>query len=178
MDIKWGFVDLYLAVSRLCAEYDIRGKAAKLRSIYKSFERTRRTADKDALARGTESDKELFHYIEAFEKSGGTKRNIRARHDVYMRRILAALPNLRRRDPDRAFNRNERMAIFLRAGGRCQNRGCSRRNRHIEFGEMEADHIRPYARGGFTCLANAQALCKACNRKKAAKKHVGARRAP
>lgn len=57
----------------------------------------------------------------------------------------------------RSFNRSERTALFLAAGGRCTT--CKT---DLQPG-WHADHIHPYSRGGATDVINGQALCPRCN---------------
>lgn len=63
----------------------------------------------------------------------------------------------------RQFGSSQRMAIFLRADGRCQI--CSTA---IQLSSFHADHITPWSKGGPTTLKNAQALCPSCNLAKSA----------
>ena len=56
----------------------------------------------------------------------------------------------------------ERLALLLRAKGRCQKCG-------EVLDKWEADHIVPFSKGGETVLENGQALCPGCNRRKGAK---------
>ncbi len=63
----------------------------------------------------------------------------------------------------RFFNRAERFVLQAGAGGRCEECG-------VALGDsFHADHRHPFAAGGPTDLANAQALCPDCNRRKAAR---------
>lgn len=41
---------------------------------------------------------------------------------------------------------------------------CSKCGKHFDIDEMEADHIKPWSKGGTTTADNCQMLCKACNR--------------
>ena len=65
----------------------------------------------------------------------------------------------------RSFNTEEREALYILAGGRCQNPQCGR----LLDGDWEPDHIVPFSKGGNTEISNGQALCTACNRQKGAK---------
>jgi superfamily II DNA or RNA helicase len=66
------------------------------------------------------------------------------------------------RDVRRRFNRRERVALFLASGGRCATCG------GVLPASWHGDHVAPFSRGGETDVANGQALCPACNRKKGA----------
>jgi superfamily II DNA or RNA helicase len=62
----------------------------------------------------------------------------------------------------RKFNRQERVALYLAAGGAC---AVCRVELRVGW---HADHVRPWARGGMTAIANGQALCAPCNEEKGA----------
>ena len=64
----------------------------------------------------------------------------------------------------RAFSENNKREAYER-----QNGICSKCTNHFEFGEMEADHVKPWREGGKTSAANCQMLCKDDNRRKAGK---------
>jgi hypothetical protein len=72
------------------------------------------------------------------------------------------------RDVVRRFSQSELRIIFSRAGNRCEH--------HVPvFGRcratdgLEADHIHPHSRGGWTSVSNGQALCQRHNREKSAR---------
>ncbi|MDQ0635058.1 5-methylcytosine-specific restriction endonuclease McrA [Arthrobacter pascens] len=74
--------------------------------------------------------------------------------------------DVRRRDPVRRFNRQQRREGMARAGGRCEmeagfRRRCSRPAEH-------GDHFYPWSKGGSTTLDNFVAACARCNRTKGA----------
>lgn len=50
-----------------------------------------------------------------------------------------------------------------------QNGECAICGKEFDIADMEADHITPWSEGGKTIAENCQMLCRACNRKKAAK---------
>jgi len=61
---------------------------------------------------------------------------------------------------NRRFNKQQREALWLAAGGKCALCG-------QELGQsFHADHIVPLYRGGATDVVNGQALCDTCNTKK------------
>lgn len=60
----------------------------------------------------------------------------------------------------RRFSLRQRRQLWIESGGVCASCG-------QDLGQnWEADHVIPYSLGGETELSNAQALCRACNRKK------------
>ena len=61
----------------------------------------------------------------------------------------------------RQFEKREIRAAYERQKGiypRC--------GKHYEIGEMHADHITPWSKGGKTVPENCQMLCADCNRRK------------
>lgn len=72
-----------------------------------------------------------------------------------------------RRDPVRRFASTDRAEIVRRAGGRCEAHGWITGRCGTTQG-LEADHIHPHSRGGWTNIQNGQALCKRHNRTKSA----------
>ncbi len=63
----------------------------------------------------------------------------------------------------RMFTEAQRREAYERQGGIC--RRCSK---HFQIGEMEADHITPWSKGGRTNAANCEMLCLVDNRRKGA----------
>lgn len=71
------------------------------------------------------------------------------------------------RDPVRRFTRGDKAVIVRRAGGQCEHHGWSF-GRCRATDNLEADHVHPHSRGGWTNISNGQALCKRHNRLKRA----------
>jgi hypothetical protein len=76
------------------------------------------------------------------------------------------------RDTRRAFNEAERIFIYRRDNGRCQE--CAREGKPdneclVPWSEYDADHVIPHARGGETGTVNAQLLCRYHNQQKGAR---------
>ncbi len=61
----------------------------------------------------------------------------------------------------RQFSGKIREAVYNRQGKTCAKCG-----RHFELKDMQADHIKPWSRGGRTVAENCQILCADCNRTK------------
>ena len=166
LNIKWGFVDLYLLISSIIDQYNISSSHEDVVNFYLSFENDRRSVSDpaDLISNGhSDWQKDLYLYIEAFQREGAKRANIQKRADVYLRRFLHDFPDLKIKDPNRLFTENERIVIWRRAGGKCENPDCSVA---LSLDEMRADHLEAHSKGGRTTLENAQCLCKSCNSKK------------
>ncbi len=64
----------------------------------------------------------------------------------------------------RVFSDKMKREAYEKQKGICPN--CKE---HFEIEEMEADHIKPWSKGGKTIAENCQMLCKECNRRKSGK---------
>jgi hypothetical protein len=71
-------------------------------------------------------------------------------------------------DVVRRFSQAERRVIFARAGNRCEHHFPIFGRRRTTRG-LEADHVHPHSRGGWTSVSNGQALCQRHNREKSAR---------
>lgn len=101
MNIKWGFVDLYLLVSQLLhrSNVNINGQEDSFLLMFEAFEQRRRSVEDPADlldADNTESERRLFQYIEAFVRDGATKRNIERRGLIYLWFLGLEIPSYRR----------------------------------------------------------------------------------
>jgi hypothetical protein len=61
----------------------------------------------------------------------------------------------------RAFSKSMKLKKYQQQGGRCAHCG-----KFGSMSQMDADHIRPYSKGGSTSWSNLQILCQTCNRSK------------
>lgn len=64
----------------------------------------------------------------------------------------------------RAFDRRDTLAAYEKHRHKCAICG-----EEFEFEEMQADHIKPWGKGGHTTPENCQMLCRDCNLKKSNK---------
>ena len=164
MNIKWGFVDLYWALSRLNEAFKIKDHEEAFGNFYAKFEQERRAVGDDPttlLSTGSEWDQDLYYYLDPFQREGAKRDNIKKRHEIYIRRIHFDIPELALLDEKRFFTRDERIAIWRR-----DDQVCKSCHKKITFEEMEADHIFAWSKGGSTSLSNAQSLCSDCNKSK------------
>jgi hypothetical protein len=71
------------------------------------------------------------------------------------------------RDPVRRFASQDKAELLRRAGGRCERHGWISGRCDVTAG-LEADHVHPHSRGGWTNVSNGQVLCRRHNRAKSA----------
>lgn len=70
------------------------------------------------------------------------------------------------RDPVRRFSRSDKALLLAWAANRCEHHSLFGRCTSTE--RLEADHIHPHSRGGWTHVSNGQILCKRHNQAKRA----------
>ncbi len=67
----------------------------------------------------------------------------------------------------RAFKNSDKTRAYERQKGICANKKkCPRKGERLALEEMEADHIKPWSKGGKSEASNCQMLCLECNRRK------------
>jgi hypothetical protein len=69
-------------------------------------------------------------------------------------------------DPVRRFSRADKAQLLARAGHQCEQHGIF--GRCVQRTGLEADHVHPHSRGGWTAIENGQALCRRHNKLKRA----------
>ena len=69
----------------------------------------------------------------------------------------------------REFDEKIKIKKYSEQKGICVAKNAICGNAHFEYGEMEADHIIPWSRGGKTVYENCQMLCGQDNRIKSGK---------
>ena len=77
--------------------------------------------------------------------------------------FIKKFPDLELLDPNREFNRFEKVVIHRRDKGICQWSGCGKK---VSWSDYEADHVHPWSKGGKTKVENGQVLCSRHNKKK------------
>ncbi len=161
--IKWGFVDFYLLISLLMKVYIVKDKEQNFASFYIAFEGDRRSVEDAAelINAGDSWSKDLYEYIDAFNKSGGLRKNIEIRNRAYTNKLFKEISSLETQDIQRLFDENQKIVMWRRDNGKCKQCGCS-----VEFKDMHADHIEPHSKGGKTSIENGQTLCALCNQSK------------
>lgn len=88
---------------------------------------------------------------------------VKTRLRVMEENFIKKYPDLELLDPNREFNRFEKVVIYRRDKGICQWSGCGKK---VTWSEYEADHVYPWSKGGKTTVENGQVLCSTHNKKK------------
>jgi len=161
-------VSLYLLLRHLQQHYAYNDKIRRcFRDFaYKFFERTRTKfiSAKDRNAR------------DFTEHNQQDETSITIRHRIIRYEFFSyARENhikIISKDTKRAFDEGQRIAIFLKDDGICQQclaEGLPEKEARVPWSEFEADHIIPWVKGGETEIWNGQVLCRQHNRAKGAK---------
>jgi hypothetical protein len=82
---------------------------------------------------------------------------------VLFKFFFSHFPNVDWNNEQRIFNHSQKLAIYHRDKGICQNLDC---NEKVGFDEFHADHKIRFIDGGKTTVENGQVLCPTCNLKK------------
>jgi hypothetical protein len=119
-----------------------------------------------------EGDADILAFSDARQQSGTeVESRDRVIRQVFFRYAEDRGMTLRTKDDRRAFSEAERIAIYRRQDGLCQQclaEGRSQKEAFVEWRKYQADHVLPHALGGRTDVANAQVLCSYHNQSKGA----------
>ncbi len=152
---RQNLVSLFLLVSELMEKYAISGKEATLRDWFIEFEKERREEQEKPE---DEREADWIRYQETVMQAVDSKASIEFRHKMLMTSFLLDYPELEPLDAQRAFTDEQRATLFRKYNGICQN--CQEK---VKWDEFQADHIKPFSKGGKTTVANGQLLCAKCN---------------
>lgn len=106
------------------------------------------------------------NFSSALSNAGYAKGRSDERHALFMSWLLSRRPTLQLKDPRRAFTREQKLTIFLRADRRCEWIDGDERCATIfeDFRDLDADHIVRWSEGGPTTVENGRLLCVRHNR--------------
>jgi len=105
-----------------------------------------------------ETDEYWSRYGVLARTNSMNKDSIRNRHYFFAKKMLAMMAPLRRRDPKRAFTREERELLYFSMSKKCAVCG-----ELVDWLEAEAHHKTPHIDGGITLLENADLVHKQCH---------------
>lgn len=129
-----------------------------------SYAETVKLFERDRKAR--EQEVPWVNFNAALSNAGYARNRSKQRHDIFMSWLLRRFPDMRRRDRRRLFIEEQRIAIWDRAGGRCEwsDRGKRCAATFANFRDADADHIVKWSRGGPTTVESGRLLCQQHNR--------------
>lgn len=156
---RYAVIDLAVIANSLLKVYDLSNYADKLGEAFLKFSIERiLNAEKPE----EEQDLRLIRYSNATR--GDSLEYLEYRQKVLKEYILEEMPYLELKDQNRIFTPDQRAVIYRIGKGKCAMCG-------IEVSEesFEADHIKPWSKGGRTIIANGQILCSSCNHSKSNK---------
>lgn len=156
---KYSVITLVYAVVELLEKYDLNNYASEFGEVFLEFEQKRisnEEMDED------KQDARLSAYTSAARAD--RVQDLEYRHEVIMREIVGGIPKMEIKDSTRQFSAEQRLAIYIRDKGICQD--CGKKCKENEY---HADHKKPFSKGGKTNILNGRVLCSSCNLKKGAK---------
>lgn len=150
---RYAVIDLTVIANSLLKVYDLNNYAEKFGEAFLKFSNERiLNAEKPE----DEQDQRLIRYSNATR--GDSLEYLEYRQKVLKEYILEEMPYLELKDQNRIFTPDQRAVIYRIGKGKCAMCG-------IEVSEesFEADHMKPWSKGGRTIIANGQILCSTCN---------------
>ena len=153
---KYAVADLAVIANNLLKVYDVNNYAQKFAEAYLKFTDERiLNAEKPE----DEQDQRLIRYSNATR--GDSLEYLEYRQKVLREYILEEMSFLELKDQNRIFTPDQRAVIYRRGKGVCAECGIP-----VSEDNFEADHIKPWSKGGRTIIANGQILCSHCNHTK------------
>ena len=149
-------VNLYLLVSDLMDKYVLKGWKKDIDNFYVDF-----WNEVENVGWTGKGPRNLVKFYDANKSGTTSKKNIETRFKLMKLKFLQKNKDLELLDPNRYFDYYEKVVIYRRDRGICQNCG-----KKVSWKEFEADHIKAHSKGGKTTIENGQVLCSKCNKKK------------
>jgi len=163
------FVNFFTFTMELQENYVINGME---KNIYNFFKYFFDYIESSKNATGAVSP-EIVKFIDYNKAGTNNKKNIKERLKLMMIKFLERYPDIILKDETRQFNEYQRIAIYRRDNGKCQNPNCPDRGIKIPWNDYHADHKKPYEKGGSTIVSNGQTLCSKCNLAKSSNMDIG-----
>jgi hypothetical protein len=105
-------------------------------------------------------------FTSALSNAGYAQERMATRYRILMAYMLENYGPLALKDPTRAFTEAQKLAIWTRAGHRCEHEETGERcvERFPDFQRADADHFVKWSEGGPTTIENGRLLCRHHNR--------------
>jgi hypothetical protein len=156
---RFNVISLYTLVSHLLERYVIQERQTEIAKWFIDFEQYRYGQEQ---VPEEERDPDITVYHERISHSTDAEDSISWRHDFLMRKYFESAPDIELKDDQRMFGHGQRLAIYRRDKGYCQVKlKCD--GVKCDWNNWEADHVKPWSKGGKTTVANGQVACLPCN---------------
>lgn len=153
---RYAIIDLAVIANSLLKVYDLSNYSTEFGEAFLDFSNQRiLNAEKPE----EEQDQRLIRYSNATR--GDSLEYLEYRQKVLKEFILEQMPYLEVKDQTRIFTPDQRAVIYRMGNGKCAMCGTE-----VTEESFEADHIKPWSKGGRTDISNGQILCSACNQTK------------
>lgn len=153
---KYAVMDLAVIANEFLNIYDLSSYPELFADAYLSFQNKRSLNNEKPEE---EQDPEMMSYNNATRAD--SLESLEYRQKYLKTYILEKMPYLATKDSKRSFTPDQRAVIY-----RLSDKKCALCGKTLTEDEFEADHIKPWSRGGLTQIKNGQVLCSSCNRKK------------
>jgi hypothetical protein len=147
-------VSTYLLASYLLERYAMQQHGRNFKNFV-----ARMYQEVAGVAESPTPDPELIQFSTAISRGTNNEETIRFRHGVLVRRFIERYAPVEL-DEDRIFSYDQKLVIFRKQGGVCQECG-----EKLDFGSTDTHfhHIDPYILGGATEVANGLLVCRDCH---------------
>lgn len=156
---RYNVVALYCVLSELMAQFVFSEVEQQFRDWFIDFESQRRAQEQ---LDEEHADAEWVTYKEKISHSTDAADSIRARMDFMLRHLLSRFSNLSRKDNQRGFTHQQKLAVFRRDQGVCKVR-LKCKGVKVTWDDWHCDHKKAWSRGGATTVDNGQVSCSQCN---------------
>ena len=158
------FINFFVFTKHILENYVVIGMEKLIYDFYKKFyhyiQKNKRLA-KESRESGVSIDIEAIQFVNNNRAGTNNRKSIQSRCDFMVSKFLEWSPNIELKDKQRQFDDYQRIAIYRRDNGICQE--CKK---HVPYKDYHADHVIPHSRGGATVVNNGQVLCSSCNSRK------------
>lgn len=145
---------LHLLASKLLPTYSTHGFEDMIgRFIIDFISRVARVSQSQSANESSKSPYVRYAYHKKYASL-----RIQEKYNIMASQLLLAIPDIKRKDPRRSFTDPERLAIYVRADGKC-----AKCERITDFDEGHVDHIIRHTDGGFTNIKNGRWVYQLCH---------------
>jgi hypothetical protein len=167
LSVEYFIISVYLLIRHLRSHYVIDEEIKEtIREFVYYFHERWKTYDES-------TDNDLLTFSNR-RQQGENDLEIRDRiiRQIFFEYLKENSVELIEKDKKRAFNELERIIIYRKGKGFCQE--CLREEKpekeaKVSWSEYQADHVFPHSKGGETVLENGELLCRYHNQSKGAK---------